>query len=136
MSNDVVACVGAIIHDRLGRLLLIQRGHEPGLGLWSIPGGRIERGETDHQAIHREIAEECGLQVRAVRLAGRVQRTGPGGVVYDIADYLCEVLGTEELTPGTDADDARWVDSRDYSRLPLVEGLTEALSFWNLMPTI
>src|ERR1700721_828235 len=66
-TNDVsgteIPCVGAVIKDGQGRLLLIKRGHEPGAGLWSLPGGRIEAGETDAEALVREMLEETGLQV-------------------------------------------------------------------------
>ena len=51
----LVQCVGAIVTDATGRLLLIQRGHDPGAGLWSVPGGRVEPGETDEQAVLREV---------------------------------------------------------------------------------
>ena len=55
-----VQCVGAVITDESGRMLMILRGHEPGKGLWSIPGGRIEPGESDEQAVVREVREETG----------------------------------------------------------------------------
>ncbi|MGI8799897.1 MAG: NUDIX hydrolase, partial [Pseudonocardia sp.] len=63
-----VACVGAIVRDAAGRLLLVQRVNEPGAGRWSLPGGRVEPGETDQDAVVREVAEETGLQVRTTRL--------------------------------------------------------------------
>ena len=44
VADRRIPCVGAVIKDRDGRLLLIKRGHEPGAGLWSLPGGRIEPG--------------------------------------------------------------------------------------------
>jgi hypothetical protein len=47
----VVPCVGAIVHDLDGRLLLIRRGHAPHAGSWSLPGGRVEAGETPEQAV-------------------------------------------------------------------------------------
>ena len=47
----VVPCVGAVVHDAAGRLLLIRRAHEPSRGLWSIPGGRVEPGETNQQEL-------------------------------------------------------------------------------------
>ena len=70
MSSGRVRCVGAVIKDRGNRLLLIKRGHEPGAGLWSLPGGRIEPGETDQQALVREVREETGLAVTAGPLVG------------------------------------------------------------------
>ena len=133
-GNDKIACVGAVIHDHRGRLLLIRRGQEPGRGLWSLPGGRVEPGETDHEAVIREVAEETGLRVRPGRLVGRVSRAAPAGGVYDIADYACEVAGDEVPTPGTDADDARWVTAADYAELPLVYGMTDALTEWDQLP--
>src|ERR1700740_3671701 len=79
VSGSVVPCVGAVIKDDQGRLLLIKRGHEPGAGLWSVPGGRIEPGETDAEALVREMREETGLAVQAGPLVRRVRRPGPGG---------------------------------------------------------
>jgi ADP-ribose pyrophosphatase YjhB (NUDIX family) len=134
-----VFCVGAIVHDRGGRLLLIQRGHEPGRGLWSLPGGRVEPGESEHDAIEREMAEETGLRVRAVRLVGRVRRPAPDGSIFDIGDYLCELAdpctgAADSPVAGDDADDARWVDAADYDKLPVVEGMREILAEWDALP--
>ena len=81
MSVSVIPCVGAVVTDEQGRLLLIKRGHEPGAGLWSIPGGRIEPGETDAEALVREMFEETGLVVEVGPLIGRVQRPGLAGAV-------------------------------------------------------
>ena len=50
MNGDRIPCVGAIVRDGAGRLLLIRRGHDPEAGFWSLPGGRIEPGESDFAA--------------------------------------------------------------------------------------
>ena len=55
----------ALLTDSAGRLLIIRRAHEPGLGLWGLPGGVIDGGETGEQACAREVWEEVGLQVPA-----------------------------------------------------------------------
>ena len=55
MTTRRIACVGAIVKDAGGRLLLVQRGHDPEAGRWSVPGGRVEAGETDAQAIRRVV---------------------------------------------------------------------------------
>jgi 8-oxo-dGTP diphosphatase len=132
VSGSVIPCVGAVVTDRQGRLLMIKRGHEPGAGLWSIPGGRIEPGETDAEALVREMSEETGLAVEVGRLIGRVQRPGPNGTVIDISDYAATVSGGT-LRPGDDAADARWVETADLDSLAITEGLIEALTDWGVL---
>jgi 8-oxo-dGTP diphosphatase len=132
MPGPRIDCVGAIITDATGRLLLIKRGHEPEAGRWSLPGGRIEPGESDQQALVREVREETGLQVAPGRLAGTVDRPWPGGRVLVIRDYEAVVTGGD-LAAGDDADDARWVSPRDFGGLPLTSGLLEALYAWGVL---
>jgi 8-oxo-dGTP diphosphatase len=126
-------CVGAIVHDAQGRLLLIRRGRPPGAGLWSLPGGRVEPGESDAEALVREMSEETGLRVEPGSLVGRVERPGPGGVTYDILDYAAIVTGGG-LAAGDDADDARWVTATELRDLPTTDGLLEALTGWGVVP--
>ncbi|MEU8361844.1 NUDIX hydrolase [Nonomuraea sp. NPDC048882] len=125
--------MGAIIIDASDRLLLIKRGRPPGAGLWSIPGGRLEPGETDEAGVRREVLEETGLRVEVGRLAGVVDRPGPGGATYAIRDYLATVAGGE-LVAGDDAADARWCGRDELLRLPLSEGLLESLREWDVLP--
>ncbi len=132
MSVSVIPCVGAVATDEQGRLLMIQRGHDPGAGLWSIPGGRIEPGETDAQALVREMLEETNLQVTVGRLIGRVQRPGLAGSVIDIRDYAVTVTGGT-LRAGDDAAGARWVSAAELARLEVTEGLIEALTEWGVL---
>jgi 8-oxo-dGTP diphosphatase len=132
VSGSVIPCVGAVIRDDEGRLLLIKRGHEPGAGLWSLPGGRIEPGETGTQALVREMREETGLTVKVGRLLGTVTRPGLDGDVIDISDYEATII-TGSLTPGDDAADARWVDTADLESMPVTDGLVEALTDWGVL---
>jgi 8-oxo-dGTP diphosphatase len=136
MTTHVIGCVGAVIKDEAGRLLLIRRGHEPGKGLWSIPGGRIEPGESDESALMREVREETGLDVTAGPLIGAVRRPagtlGAPGAELDIRDYAAVVTGGT-LVPGDDADDAVWADAADLDRLPLADGLLDALRSWGAL---
>jgi 8-oxo-dGTP diphosphatase len=132
VPGSVIDCVGAVIKDDEGRLLLIKRGHEPGAGLWSLPGGRIEPGETDVEALTRELAEETGLEVQIGHLLGNVQRLGRQGTVLDIRDYAATVIGGT-LSPGDDAADARWVDVAELSSLAVTDGLVEALTGWGVL---
>jgi len=128
-----VPCAGAVVHDGDGRLLLIRRGREPGLGLWSLPGGRCEPGEDAAATAVRETYEETGLVVTAGRLVGRVERPGPGGVTYVIDDVACAVAGGS-LRAGDDAADARWVGAGELATLPVTDGLLDALTRWGVLP--
>src|SRR3954447_9715132 len=107
----LVPCVGAVVRDDAERLLLIRRGHEPSRGLWSLPGGRVEPGETLEQAVVREVREETGLDVRAGTVVGSVRiPAGAGG--YDVPDFArTPVDPSAEPVFGDDADDVRWVDA-------------------------
>jgi len=132
VSGAVIPCVGAVIRDAKGRLLLVKRGHEPGAGLWSLPGGRIEPGETDADALVREMREETGLDIEPGPLLGAVRRPAGDGDVIAIRDYAASVTGGT-LSPGDDAADARWVSAADLGSLEITEGLVEALTNWGVL---
>jgi len=121
-------CVGiAVVCD--GDLLLIQRGRGAGVGAWSIPGGRVEFGETLEQAARRELLEETGLTAGALRYLGHVERIG-GGWHFVIHDFCCEVDAAQRalLRAGDDAADAAWVRFADVAQQPgLVPGLLDFL---------
>lgn len=111
---------------RAGRLLLVRRGRPPSAGRWSVPGGRVELGESLAEATVRETAEETGLEASCGELLGCVERVGPG-YHFVIADFLVRV-GPGEPVAGDDADDAAWVPLTAVRELALVEGLEEFLS--------
>ena len=98
----------------------------------------MEPGESDAQALRRELLEEVGLPVRVGELVGSVRRAAPGRGTYVIFDYRCAVPddapGGRSLRPGDDAAEARWVSAAEYARLPVVDGLTETLAEWAVLP--
>jgi ADP-ribose pyrophosphatase YjhB (NUDIX family) len=112
--------------------LLILRGHEPSLGLWSIPGGRVEAGETDEQAVVREILEETGLEVTCGPLLGAVARPG-----LAIRDYRAVVTGGR-LRAGDDAAAACWMTPVRVAELDAAGELTAellaTLRSWSVLP--
>lgn len=129
-----IPCVGGLVHDDTGRLLLVRRANPPAQGLWSIPGGRVEPGEDDVTAVAREVAEETGLVVDVERLVGVIEREAPSGGVYVISDWACRVVGGT-LVAGDDASDAGWFTAADLLTLPTSPGLVEALTTWNALPS-
>jgi 8-oxo-dGTP diphosphatase len=128
-----VRCVGALVRDAQGRLLMVQRAHEPAAGTWSIPGGRVEPGESDAEAVAREVLEETGLVVKPGELVGTVERQRSSDVVYDIYDYAAEVV-SGDLAAATDAADARWVGDAEIRELPCSTGLVDTLRAWGELP--
>jgi ADP-ribose pyrophosphatase YjhB (NUDIX family) len=127
-------CVGAIAVSE-GRLLLVRRGHGPAAGEWSVPGGRVEWGETLAEAVLRELDEETGLQGVCDELVGWVERMSTDHH-YVILDFGVTVLEGETPRPGSDAIEAVWVKLDEVGQLRLVEGLTEFLHEHGIVPII
>ena len=96
----------------------------------------MEPGETDAQAVVRELREETGLIVSPGPLVGTVTRPAAHGT-YLIYDYFCQVTGGE-LAAGDDAADARWVDGAIFATLDrgnaLADGLAPTLLEWGVLP--
>jgi mutator protein MutT len=108
--------VGAVVLDG-DSVLLVQRGHAPLKGEWSLPGGAVELGETLAAALAREVLEETGIQIDVgpvVDVLDRLHRDEDGRLQfhYVVVDYLCRPL-TKQIAYGSDADNARWVSRSD-----------------------
>ncbi len=129
-------CVGAVavVEDRL---LLVRRGHGPAAGEWSLPGGRVEGGETLAEAVVRELAEETGLEAVCEDLVGWVERIGDDHH-FVIFDFLVTVLDGPDTEPaaGSDAAEAAWVALDDVAHLRLTDGLAEFLHDHGILPVI
>ena len=124
----MVGVAAVVVHG--ADILLIQRGREPMLGAWSLPGGVLEVGETTAEGVAREVWEETGLKVRPVEMIAtldRIVRDDAGRVQfhYVLIEWMCVVSegqGTE-LVCGDDATAAVWARrSEIYSE---TYGLTE-----------
>lgn len=126
-----IPCVGAICIDAESRILLIQRGQPPAMGQWSLPGGRVEPGESAEDAVVREVREETGLVVRVGIEVGTVHRAAPSRGTYIIRDFLVFPTGGD-LCAGDDARDAQWVPLDELEQWDTSAGLVEALDTWGL----
>ena len=131
--------MGAVVTDPDGRLLLILRGREPGAGLWSIPGGKVEPGESLVEATRREVREETALDVLVGDLVGTVERPAPGGDLFVIHDHLVALapgVDPSGVRAGDDAADVGWFTPSEVRALDCVPGLVDALEGWQILEAI
>lgn len=136
---DRVLAAGAVVKDRDGRFLLVLRGDEPQAGRWTIPGGKLEPGESLAEAAAREVLEETGLVVRVLREVGCLDSPTADGRTFEIHDFVAEPLAAATDTgiqpvAGDDAADARWFMVDELRGLPLTRGLIEYLTEFGLYP--
>jgi ADP-ribose pyrophosphatase YjhB (NUDIX family) len=112
LSRPIVG-VGAVIWNAADDIVLIRRGQPPRMGEWSIPGGKLEWGESIREALAREVREETGLTVEIVGLidvVDSVTRNEADVVLrhYVLIDFTARAIGGT-LSAASDAADARWV---------------------------
>jgi 8-oxo-dGTP diphosphatase len=124
-SHPVVA-VGAVV-VKGDRVLLVRRAREPSRGLWSLPGGAVQCGESLREALAREVKEECGIAVTVhtvVEVLDRIyaDRTGRIRYHYVIIDFLAS-WRSGRLRAASDISKAAWVDPATIRQLPLTPGL-------------
>ena len=133
MTGPVVAVGAVVVVD--DRLLLIRRGRGPAAGEWSVPGGRVERGETLAEAVVRELAEETGLEAVCGSLVGWVERITDEHH-FVILDFWATLLDDRVPVAGDDAVEVEWVPLADVAERRLVEGLAEFLHQHGVIETI
>ena len=125
MTSRPEVAVGAIaLAD--DRILLIRRGHGPAAGRWSVPSGRIERGETAAEAVVRELFEETGLEGVCGPMIGWAELISDEAH-FVVLDFEATILGQGEPVAGSDAAEALWVPLDELDTYRLVPGLAEFL---------
>lgn len=121
--------MSAVILDG-NRILLVRRGQEPSKDLWSLPGGRVEPGETVREALVREVLEETSLSVEPVEIAGVrdvIARQGDDLLFhYVIISFRARVISGEPAA-ATDVAELRWVPFDEIAGYPTTEGLVDWL---------
>ena len=122
--------VGAVVFKD-GCVLLVRRGQPPAEDLWAIPGGSVEIGETLQEAAEREIREETGIQIRALKPIHTfdvIDRDAAEKVRfhYVIVDLAADYVSGEP-SPGDDAVEARWVPDREIKSLEVSAATSKLL---------
>ena len=120
--------VSGIVFNNQKQILLIQRNQPPAMGFWSIPGGKLEAGESLAEACQREIKEETGLVTEVKNIVAVVERRVEG-FHYVIIDYLAQLVDEEHNQPiaRSDVSEAKWVNLEHLGDYDLVEGLAEII---------
>ena len=129
----IVQAAAAVVVRKDGRFLLVRRGRGPQTGRWSVPGGKVEPGESVEQAAVRETFEETGIRVRAERELGVVLVPAGPDLAYEVHDIAATCLGGA-LRAGDDASDARWVAPEELPRLETTDGLLGHLVRFGVLP--
>ncbi|MCE8021098.1 NUDIX domain-containing protein [Halomonas sp. MCCC 1A11036] len=116
----------AVIQREDGAILMVKRLNPPEAGLWSVPGGKVEPGESLRAAAAREAFEETGLRVEVGRKLWTAQLALDDEFVYELHDFAATPIGGA-LQAGDDAAEVRWVPASQISSLPLVAELLDHL---------
>ena len=122
-----LAVSAAIFRD--GRVLLVRRARSPAKGFYSLPGGRVEYGESLTTALHREVDEETGLRIELVGLAGwrEVLPHAAGTGHYLIMSFAARWLDREPRL-NEEHDDFKWLAPDALGGLKLTGGLEEIVA--------
>jgi 8-oxo-dGTP diphosphatase len=125
MPSEYKITVGGLI-TKENKMLLIKRGHEPGLGKWSVPAGRLESNEMLEEALKREIHEETSLNVEVDKLI--LIRQSINEDANFLAFYFkCKVLNGG-LKAGSDSTNAGFFSIEEASKLDLTK---TPMQLWN-----
>ena len=125
--------VSAVIF-RDGKVLLVRRSRSPGKGFYSLPGGRVEHGESLQQALAREVDEETGLRIDIVGLAGwrEVLPGATAGGHYVIMSFAARWAALEPVL-NDEHDDYKWLEPGHFGDLKLTGGLLEVVEAARLL---
>ncbi len=128
-ARSPILAVSTAVFDAHGRVLLIRRANAPNRGLWTLPGGRLELGETLFACAAREVQEETGVVCKVASLVDALERSETAGESryhYVILTFVATGQGIARAA--SDAAEARWVAEDEFGPLATTEGLGAVVS--------
>jgi 8-oxo-dGTP diphosphatase len=111
--------VDAVITFPGDRIVLVKRGNPPFQGMWALPGGFVERGETVGDACRREIMEECGIEIELGRILGVYSDPARDPRGHTVSVIFLASVNSGELMGGDDAAEARLFSRAELKGLEL-----------------
>ena len=129
-QRPILAVSAAII--RQNRVLIVRRATPPAEGLYTLPGGGVEAGETLHDAIKREVLEETGISIEPITLAGHreaIKRDADGKIArhFVIMAFACRWLAGEPVL-NEELTEARWLELPEIATLKTTDGLADIVA--------
>ena len=125
-SHPQLAVSGAIFRD--GKILLVRRARSPGNGFYSLPGGRVEFGESLHTALHREVDEETGLRIDILGFAGWREVLPEGGGGHYVIMSFAARWAAREVVLNDEHEDFKWLSPDALGDLKVTGGLHEVIT--------
>ena len=116
-----IVAITAVIGNRKGRFLVLKRNERATAfpGLWSLPGGKIERNENVDEALQREVTEETGLKIKPGKIfLNDAAFTRPDGQTAKVFCFLCEVDNPDDLEVSGDFSDHKWITPQELKTMP------------------
>ena len=127
-NRPILAVSAAIIRD--GRILIVRRARPPAHGLFTLPGGGVEVGETLHEAVIREVREETALTVEPLALAGyreAIAQDSDGRIErhFVILPFAARWIAGDVVLLDEELGEARWLLPDELAGLTTTDGLAE-----------
>ena len=134
-----ISCVGVVVYNA-DKILLVKRAKEPGKGMWSIPGGAIELGETVHEAAAREVLEECSIEIKTENVLDSVENIIRDEnerlrYHYVIIDLVARYAGGE-LKAGSDAAECGWFTTDEVATMNITPTLRAMLEHQGIIENV
>ena len=125
MAEPILGASACIWRGR--QVLLIKRGKPPGKGLWSLPGGKIEFGESAEAAAVRELFEETQVTAKLLHSIGPFEVRRDGAVIYSISSFAGLYVSGEAVA-SSDASDVAWVYPQALGSFELAPNIAQAIA--------